>query len=146
MPTVPVRDIKVQPEENDLIVGTQGRSIYILDDLSVIQQAGNVVNKNWHVFSPYPAYRMQGSGSRFGSMPHFQQQIRKMATCPPANGFLHLCPKTRFDPEANRRIQIVYCPRAFRRCPPMPFSENGPYLQCLQTEYSLHFKGIHVII
>lgn len=64
LPVLSVTDLAIK--ENDLIVGTQGRSIYILDDLSILQQATGVANKNWHVFTPHPAYRMQGGGSRFG--------------------------------------------------------------------------------
>lgn len=37
-PTVPVDDIAIQPRENDLIVGTHGRSIWILHDLSPLQE------------------------------------------------------------------------------------------------------------
>jgi hypothetical protein len=37
-PTVPVDDLVIHPRDNDLIVGTHGRSIYILDDLSPLQQ------------------------------------------------------------------------------------------------------------
>ena len=34
MPTIAVRDLEIQRRENDLVVGTFGRSIYILDDYS----------------------------------------------------------------------------------------------------------------
>lgn len=68
LPVLSVTDLAIK--ENDLIVGTQGRSIYILDDLGVIQQASkNIVSKNLHVFSPDPAYRMAGSGGDFGGTP-----------------------------------------------------------------------------
>jgi hypothetical protein len=65
LPVLSVTDIAIK--ENDLIVGTQGRSIYILDDLSVVQQAGNeIASKALHVFAPAPAYRMAGGGRGFG--------------------------------------------------------------------------------
>ena len=65
LPVLSVTDLAIK--ENDLIVGTQGRSIYILDDLSVVQQYANeVTGKNLHVFTPHPAYRMQGGGGGFG--------------------------------------------------------------------------------
>jgi photosystem II stability/assembly factor-like uncharacterized protein len=65
LPVLSVTDLALK--ENDLIVGTQGRSIYILDDLSVMQQAGNdITSKSMHVFSPAPAYRMPGGGRGFG--------------------------------------------------------------------------------
>lgn len=37
-PTVPVDDIGIHPEENDLILGTHGRSIWILDDITLLEQ------------------------------------------------------------------------------------------------------------
>ena len=36
-PTIAVRDIEIQPRENDLVVGTFGRGIYILDDYSALR-------------------------------------------------------------------------------------------------------------
>jgi len=37
-PTVPVDDIAIHPRENDLILGTHGRSIWILDDITPLEQ------------------------------------------------------------------------------------------------------------
>jgi photosystem II stability/assembly factor-like uncharacterized protein len=36
-PTVPVWDLKIQARENDLVLGTHGRGIWILDDISALQ-------------------------------------------------------------------------------------------------------------
>jgi photosystem II stability/assembly factor-like uncharacterized protein len=38
LPTVRIDDILVHPRDNDLILGTHGRSIYIMDDISALQQ------------------------------------------------------------------------------------------------------------
>jgi photosystem II stability/assembly factor-like uncharacterized protein len=38
LPTVSVDDIEIHPREHDLIIGTHGRSIYILDDISPLEQ------------------------------------------------------------------------------------------------------------
>ena len=38
LPTVRIDDIIVHPRDNDLIVGTHGRSIWIIDDISALQQ------------------------------------------------------------------------------------------------------------
>ena len=38
LPTVRVDDILVHPRDNDLIIGTHGRGIYILDDITPLQQ------------------------------------------------------------------------------------------------------------
>lgn len=38
LPTVSVDDIEIHPREHDLIIGTHGRSIYIIDDISPLEQ------------------------------------------------------------------------------------------------------------
>jgi hypothetical protein len=38
LPTVRIDDILVHPRDNDLILGTHGRSIYIMDDITPLQQ------------------------------------------------------------------------------------------------------------
>ncbi len=38
MPTVPVHDLLIHPREGDLIAGTHGRSVWILDDITPLQQ------------------------------------------------------------------------------------------------------------
>ena len=38
MPTVSVRDIRMQPTFDDLVIATHGRSLYIMDDMTPIQQ------------------------------------------------------------------------------------------------------------
>ena len=56
LPTVAVDDLKIQHRENDLVAGTHGRSIYILDDISpVSQMTDDVVQSAFHVFEPMPA-------------------------------------------------------------------------------------------
>ena len=65
LPVVPISDLAIK--NNDLIVGTQGRSIYILDDLTILQQKNpDILNKNLYVFDVNPAYRMPGGGRRGG--------------------------------------------------------------------------------
>lgn len=65
LPVVPITDLAIK--NNDLIVGTQGRSIYILDDLSPVQENNSeLLNKSLHVFSINPAYRMPGGVRRGG--------------------------------------------------------------------------------
>jgi photosystem II stability/assembly factor-like uncharacterized protein len=38
LPTVRIDDVIVHPRDNDLILGTHGRSIYIMDDITALQQ------------------------------------------------------------------------------------------------------------
>jgi photosystem II stability/assembly factor-like uncharacterized protein len=63
-PTVPVRDLAVHPRDNDLIIGTHGRSVYILDDISFLRGLDPVVfNKNAYLFKPADTYQSRTSGS-----------------------------------------------------------------------------------
>ena len=38
MPNISVRDLAIQKRENDLVVGTFGRGIYVLDDYSSLRE------------------------------------------------------------------------------------------------------------
>jgi photosystem II stability/assembly factor-like uncharacterized protein len=51
MPTVRIDDVMVHPRDNDLIVATHGRSIWILDDISALQQLSEkVMAAETHLF------------------------------------------------------------------------------------------------
>lgn len=65
LPIVPITDLTIK--DNNLIVATQGRGLWIIDDLSVIHQAMKMSNKDVALMKPKPTYRMQG-GSREGSL------------------------------------------------------------------------------
>jgi len=45
-PTIDVRDIEIQQRENDLVVGTFGRGIYVLDDYSALRTSAGEVAAN----------------------------------------------------------------------------------------------------
>ncbi len=52
-PTVPVDDIQIQARENDLVLGTHGRSIWVLDDLTPIEKMdSSVANTDVTFFAP----------------------------------------------------------------------------------------------
>jgi len=65
LPTVPVDDLVVHPRDNDLVVGTHGRSIWILDDLAPLEHmAGGAVFDQQAYLFPVPRatqwFRMGG--------------------------------------------------------------------------------------
>jgi photosystem II stability/assembly factor-like uncharacterized protein len=60
LPLTPINDLTFA--DNDLVVATSGRSFWILDDLSSIQQNGNVLNNEIKLFAPKAAYRLNGGG------------------------------------------------------------------------------------
>jgi photosystem II stability/assembly factor-like uncharacterized protein len=56
MPTVAVDDLLIHPRDRDLIAGTHGRSILVLDDIGALEQAtAAVLAKPYHLFKPRPA-------------------------------------------------------------------------------------------
>jgi photosystem II stability/assembly factor-like uncharacterized protein len=78
LPEVPITDLAIK--ENDLVVATQGRAFWVLDDLSVLQQMNkDMTNKALHVFDVNPAYRIAGNpfAQSFGAP-------RNAGTNPPA--------------------------------------------------------------
>ncbi len=50
MPNVPVHDLVVHPRERELVAGTHGRSIFILDALPIQELTAEVREKTVHVF------------------------------------------------------------------------------------------------
>ena len=61
LPIVPITDLAIK--ENNLIVATQGRSLWIIDDLSLIHQLAEVDKNSNILFQPKDSYRMDGSSS-----------------------------------------------------------------------------------
>jgi photosystem II stability/assembly factor-like uncharacterized protein len=57
LPAVPVHEVIVHGRENDLIVATHARGIFILDDASAIQELAAAVVKPAHLFSMRTATR-----------------------------------------------------------------------------------------
>jgi hypothetical protein len=56
LPTVPVDDIVIHPRENDLVLGTHGRSVWILPDITPLEQISNeVLASAAHLFPAKPA-------------------------------------------------------------------------------------------
>ena len=61
LPIVPITDLTLR--DNDLVVATQGRSFWVLDDLTPLHQLNEEVAANdmW-LYTPRPTYRMRGGG------------------------------------------------------------------------------------
>ncbi|MGD8537953.1 MAG: hypothetical protein PVI66_04460 [Candidatus Aminicenantes bacterium] len=56
LPMVPVDDIAIHPRENDLILGTHGRSVWVLDDITPLEQlTPQVLGTSAHLFDLKPA-------------------------------------------------------------------------------------------
>jgi len=67
LPAVPITDLTVHARDKDLIIATQGRSFWILDDLSVLHQLSDEVkNSDYYLFKPETTY-LFGSHSNIES-------------------------------------------------------------------------------
>lgn len=61
LPRVPVTDIKIKG--NDLVLSTQGRAFWILDDISPLRQMNDdIPDAELHLFQPATAYRFMTRG------------------------------------------------------------------------------------
>lgn len=61
-PSAPVRDLKIHPRENDLIIATFGRSIWILDDITPLRKIAadpSILDLPLYVFDPPTAYQAE---------------------------------------------------------------------------------------
>ncbi|MDH5468207.1 MAG: hypothetical protein OEY25_12390, partial [Candidatus Aminicenantes bacterium] len=67
LPTVAVHDILIHPRDNDLIIGTHGRSIWIFDDISFLQELSpDALAGDPHLFTIRPALRYTTKPTRYG--------------------------------------------------------------------------------
>jgi hypothetical protein len=71
-PTVSTKDLAIHPREQDLLIGTFGRALWVMDDirpLRAIATDPEILNKDFHLFDPPTGYQVayqQPTGSRFG--------------------------------------------------------------------------------
>ncbi len=69
LPTVAVDDILIHPRERDLIAGTHGRSVYVLDDIGALEQWGaTAAHDTLTLFAPRPttAFHVREIGGAWG--------------------------------------------------------------------------------
>ncbi|MDZ7716174.1 MAG: glycosyl hydrolase [Balneolaceae bacterium] len=66
LPNSPITDIRVT--HNDLVLSTMGRGFWIMDNLSVLHQLSDNLNRNeHHLFTPDTAYRFDYDGGSYNS-------------------------------------------------------------------------------
>lgn len=62
LPIVPITDLTIK--ENNLVVATQGRSVWIIDDLTVLHQLHSTATDKAVLYAPKDSYRTKGGGGR----------------------------------------------------------------------------------
>jgi photosystem II stability/assembly factor-like uncharacterized protein len=70
LPVVPITDLAIQKREKELVVATQGRSFWILDDLPMLHQmmdaGGFTAVSETRLYKPKESYRMPGGSFPLG--------------------------------------------------------------------------------
>lgn len=103
LPTVPVDDIAIHPRDNDLIFGTHGRSIWVLDDITPLEQLGdNVLSADLHLFDlrPATAWRIYGHKGSTG-------QKLFIAPNPPYGALISYYLKSKVEDKERVTISIL---------------------------------------
>jgi photosystem II stability/assembly factor-like uncharacterized protein len=69
LPVSPVHDLVIQSRENDLVIGTHGRGIFILDDLSALEHLARAKQASTaYLYPVQDALQFQPNGSRSSGM------------------------------------------------------------------------------
>jgi hypothetical protein len=73
LPTVPVHDLQIHPRDGEMIAGTHGRSIWVVDIKPLQQFTQAVAAADAHLFEPAPAYQygMPPTGGEFTAQHYF---------------------------------------------------------------------------
>ncbi len=101
LPTVPVDDIAIHPRENDLVLATHGRSIWILDDITPLEQMTDAIAaEDLHLFDIRPATEWR-IANRSGSTGH----KAFFGPNPPNGAMVQYYLKS--QPDAKERVRIM---------------------------------------
>ncbi|MEE2890672.1 MAG: glycosyl hydrolase [Pseudomonadota bacterium] len=107
-PTIAVRDLEIQRREQDLVIGTFGRGIYILDDYSLLRtEAATVSDAPAHLFEVRDAL-LYVEGDRWGGSEKGSQGTAFFAAPNPDFGAVftyHLKDELKTRAEARRKAE-----------------------------------------
>ena len=88
MPTVAIHDLEIHPRDGDVIVGTHGRSVWVLDDITPLQQLDQaVLDSDVHLFQNRVATLWRGvsRGATRGHKLFMGRNPLTIAQQPPGN-------------------------------------------------------------
>ncbi|MGC1381521.1 MAG: hypothetical protein WA814_10935 [Candidatus Baltobacteraceae bacterium] len=71
MPPASVHDIRMQDKYDDLVLATHGRSVYIMDDMTPVQQLKYAVAQGTWLFEPMVAYQWTLHGNDEGTYTNY---------------------------------------------------------------------------
>ncbi|MBV8207676.1 MAG: hypothetical protein JO041_12850, partial [Acidobacteria bacterium] len=103
LPPVAVRDVKVHPRDNDLLVATHGRSLQIFDDATALQEiTPEALAEDAHLFGMRPALRVSTRGSHPG-----MGDGSYLGPNPPYGALITYYLKQKLEPSADAKMEIV---------------------------------------
>ena len=132
LPITPIADLEAR--DDDLVISTQGRSLWIIDDLGPLRElSSQIVASAAHLFTPSPVVRAQRGVDAFDPLPELPDQ--------PDNGAaIHLWLGA--DATAPVTLEIVDAQkRVVRR-----FSSDSAAARAAQTPKLATTRGLHRIV
>jgi len=103
LPRVAVHDIQVHPRENDLIIATHGRSLWVLDDVTPLQRiASRAMSDDAFMFDVRPALRFTSRFQKYGL-----GDKQYLGPNPPYGAILTYWLKEKLDDKSAVKIQVV---------------------------------------
>ncbi len=103
LPRVPVFDIQIHPRDNDLILATHGRSVWVLDDIAALEQMTELLlTKDVHLFDVRPAveWHLMDSKTFIGHTVFIGQN-------PPPGALIDYYLKSKPDRRGDLKISIL---------------------------------------
>ena len=88
LPTVPVHDLVIHPRDGDLVAATHGRSVWVLDDITALQQlTPAILARDVHMFDNRVATKWRGisRGATRGHLLFMGRNPLTIAQRPPSN-------------------------------------------------------------
>ena len=102
LPNVSVHDILVHPRENDLILATHGRSLWIFDDATPLQRMNQqILDSNAYLFPIRPALRYSSRFSRYGI-----GDKQFLGPNPPAGALITYYLKDKIDEKTTFKVEV----------------------------------------
>jgi len=71
LPPVSIRDIRIQPAFDDLVIATHGRDVWILDSLDSVRELGTAAQAGTMLFAPRVSYEYQYHSNDLGIYTRF---------------------------------------------------------------------------
>ncbi|PYY01038.1 MAG: hypothetical protein DMG64_15610 [Acidobacteria bacterium] len=130
-PATPVYDLKFEKRKHDLVIGTHGRGLFVLDDISPLEQlTAEVQNADLHLFEVTPAH-LSSMFSRYGRSGGFSAPNR------PAGALINYYLKQSIESRKSADSQPTM--------PPVKIVITGPDGQTVRTLHGPARAGVNRI-